>query len=69
MAFPKRLAELRKEKGLTQAEFAKLINVSQPTVANYEKGKKIPFKNTQIQIARVLRISVDELMKDDERSV
>ena len=68
MTFSKRLAELRKERGLTQTELAKLINVTQPTVANYERGKIVPFKNTQLQLAKVLRVSVNELMRDDERS-
>lgn len=67
MTFSERLAELRKARGLTQTELAKLVNVSQPTVANYERGKITPFKNTQLQLAKVLKVSVDELMRDEER--
>ncbi len=68
MTFAERLKALRAEKGYTQEELAKLINVSQPTYANYERGKIKPHVNTQIQLAKVLCISVNELMSD-ERSV
>ena len=68
MNFAQRLEATRLEKGYTQEEIAKLVNVSQPSYWAYEKGKSIPHKNTQIQIARVLGISVDELMKDEERN-
>ena len=68
MTFAERLKALRAEKGYTQEELAKLINVSQPTYANYERGKIKTHVNTQIQLAKILRISVNELMSD-ERSV
>lgn len=38
----KRIRDLRKEHGLTQAEFAKRIQVSQPAVGRYEAGERTP---------------------------
>ena len=40
--FSDRLKELRKEKGLTQAELAQSIGVSTPTVVMWENGKRRP---------------------------
>lgn len=62
MTFAQRLETLRIQKGLTQEELARLINVSQPSYNAYERGKNKPSKNTQIQLAKVLKVSVDELM-------
>ncbi|MBP5379690.1 MAG: helix-turn-helix transcriptional regulator [Ruminococcus sp.] len=67
MAFAERLEALRLAKGYSQAELAELVNISQPSYWAYEKGISIPHKNTQIQLARVLGVSVDELMKDDPK--
>lgn len=66
MTFAQRLCILREQKKLTQEELAKLINVSQPSYNAYERGKGKPSKNTQIQLAKVLRVSVEELMKEEE---
>ena len=40
--FPERLKQLRKEKGLTQIELAKVLGVSSGTVAMWETGKRKP---------------------------
>lgn len=66
MTFAQRLETLRIQKGLTQEELARLINVSQPSYCAYERGKNKPSKNTQIQLAKVLKVSVDELMNGSE---
>ena len=65
MNFGAKLETLRIAKGYTQEEIARLINVSQPSYWAYEKKGSIPHKNTQIQLAKVLGVTVDELMNDD----
>lgn len=65
MGFKERLRTYRLKHDMTQAEMAKLINVEQPTVNNYEVGKIRPSKNTAIQIAKVMKIDVDELMREE----
>lgn len=65
MGFKERLRAYRIKHDMTQAEMAKLINVEQPTVNNYEVGKIRPSKNTAIQIAKVMKIDVDELMREE----
>lgn len=66
MGFKERLRSYRIKHNMTQAEMARLINVEQPTVNNYEVGKIRPSKNTAIQIAKVMKIDVDELMREEE---
>lgn len=66
MNFAQRLQILREQKGLTQDEISTLINVTQPAYCAYECGKRLPSKNTQIMLAKVFKISVDELMNGKE---
>ena len=66
MNFAQRLQILREQKGLTQEEISILINVTEPAYCAYECGKRLPSKNTQIQLAKVFKISVDELMNGKE---
>lgn len=67
MTFAERLKKLRVEKGLTQEEIAKLANISQPSYWAYENKGVIPMKNNQIQLARVLGVTVNELMNGTEK--
>lgn len=69
MTFAQRLQTLREQKELTQEELAKLVNISQPAYNAYERGKNMPSKNTAIQLAKVLRVTVNELMfgKENEK--
>lgn len=66
MKFPERVRYLREKKGLTQEELARLTNVSQVSIHAYEAGKVKPFRNTQIQLAKHLGVTVNELMKEED---
>lgn len=65
MTFAERLKGLRIAKGLSQEELGRLANVTSVTVCNYEGGKIKPSVNTQIQLAKVLGIKREELMKEE----
>lgn len=65
MKFSEKVYYLRKKKGLTMEELAKLTNVSPASIFFYENGKRKPFKNTQIQLAKVLGVKADDLMNDE----
>lgn len=57
-----RIARLRREKGLTQAELAQRLQVSQPVVSDYENGViRLP-ADVVVQIAEILDASTDELL-------
>lgn len=65
MTFAQKLETLRLSKGFTQEEIAKLVNISQPSYCAYERGYNLPHKNTQIQLAKVLGVTVEQLMNDE----
>lgn len=62
MNFGVRLRELRKERGLTQAELAKLLSIGESTISFYESGKRQPDYETLIRLADFFNVSVDYLI-------
>lgn len=52
MNFGERLRQIRKEKGLTQAEVAKLLSIGESTISFYESGKRQPDYETLIGIKK-----------------
>lgn len=58
-----RLRELRKKRGLTQNELAKLLDVGRTTVTLWEKGVNNPRIEVLPKLARVLHCSVDDLLR------
>jgi len=64
VTFGDRLRAIRKEKGMSQDEFAKLLGTSKQVLSRYEIGQRIP-KITQVQeYAKKLNVSADYLMGD-----
>jgi len=61
-AFGKRLAELRKKAGLSQAEFAKKVGIKRPMVDYYERRSPNPTADFVIKAAAVLGCTTDELL-------
>lgn len=57
-----RIAVLRKARGMTQAELARAIGVSQQTVFAYEIGERRVSAFILVKLSRVFSISVEELM-------
>ena len=52
------IREKRKEKGLSQERLAKLVQVSQPFIAEIESGRKKPSVDVLMRICVVLDISL-----------
>ena len=57
-----RIAEARKEHGLTQQELAEQLGVAQQTLAHYEVGRARIAASMLPVVARLLTLSLDELM-------
>jgi transcriptional regulator with XRE-family HTH domain len=57
-----RLARLRRERGLTQTELAQTLGVAQPVLSDYERGELRLHGQLIITLARILRVSADELL-------
>jgi transcriptional regulator with XRE-family HTH domain len=55
----------RSEKGLTQSALAKLADISQTQLSDYENGNKMPGLPTIAKIAAALKKSIDELCYGD----
>ena len=57
-----RLARIRKERGITQAEMAERLGVSQPVVSDYERGELRLHGELIVRVAGILDVSADELL-------
>ena len=57
------LKELRKEKGITQAQLAETLNVSARTVSRWETGSNMPDISILVDIADYYDISIPEKEK------
>lgn len=60
-----RVAELRKAQSITQVQMAEALNVSQQTINSYEVGRRRIPVSTLPQLARLLGVTVEELLVDD----
>lgn len=61
IAFGKRVAQLRKEAGLSQEQFAYECEVDRTYIGTIERGEKSPTLNTIAKIAKAFKISKSEL--------
>lgn len=67
MKLGERIAEKRKEQGLTQAELAEKMLVTRQTVSRWEAGMALPDIERVAELAGILGVSCDYLLKDDEQ--
>ena len=62
------LKELRKEKGITQAQLAEALNVSARTVSRWETGSNMPDISILVDIADYYDISIPEIINGERKS-
>ncbi len=62
--FGAKIADLRKEKGLTQAQLADLLNISNKTISRWETGEGYPEITLLSPLAKALGVTVDELLAE-----
>ena len=62
-----KLKELRKKRGLTQAQFGKLWGASQNTVSNWENGNSEISNDLLVQFAKYFSVSVDYLLGREDQ--
>lgn len=55
----------REKSGLTQIELARLINVTQGAVSQWETGITKPSVKVLLNLSMALNCTVDELLRDD----
>lgn len=61
-AFAERLAQLRRSRGMTQAQLANEIGVKQETISGYERGKERPGIISVVKLSEVFDASTDYLL-------
>ena len=62
------LKELRKEKGITQEQLAKVLNVSGRTVSRWETGSNMPDISILVSIAEYYKVSIPEIIDGERKS-
>jgi len=62
------LKELRKEKGITQEQFAEVLSVSGRTVSRWETGSNMPDISLLINIAEYFNVSIPEIINGERKS-
>lgn len=60
---------IRKEREMTQEEFARIFHVTRQTVSNWEKEKNYPDLETLVLISEEFNISLDVMLKEDKQMV
>ena len=66
MDFAEHLKTLRKQAKMTQAQVAKVVEISQQGYAYWEQGKKRPSHDNLVKIAKLFNVSVDTLVSNDK---
>lgn len=67
MTFGEKLKEARKEAGLSQEQFAEKMSVSRSAIAKWESDKGMPDITNLKRMARLLGVSLDYLLDEDEK--
>jgi transcriptional regulator with XRE-family HTH domain len=62
----RRIRAFRKLKGFTQESFAKELGVSVSVLGEIERGNRMPSDDFIVQVAHVLKISIEELTPPQE---
>ena len=57
-----RIAALRRERGMSQADLAARIQVSPSALGMYEQGRREPSADTMVALARTLDVTTDFLL-------
>lgn len=60
------IREIRREKGMSQQELARLCGVHQTAVSQWEKGRTMPDRNSLQLLSRILDVSVDTLLGEEK---
>lgn len=56
------ISNLRKEKGLTQAALAEMLNITDRAVSKWERGISLPDSSIMLPLCEILEINVNELL-------
>lgn len=63
-----KLILLRKEKELSQADLAEILNVSRQAISRWEVGTSVPSMDNLSALSRLYNVSVESLMRPDNNA-
>lgn len=63
----KELKRIRQERGLTQAELARQMSVTQSLIAMWERGVTTPSSQLLLRLSELYGVSTDYLLGRDEK--
>lgn len=63
----KMIAEIRKDRGMSQAQLASKLNISKQAISNYEQGKREPDYTTLEAIGDVLNAPMSAFISREEQ--
>ena len=69
MEIGKSISKIRKDNNLTQDDLAEKYFVTRQTISNWENGKSYPDLETLVKISDDFKISLDVLLKEDNKMV
>ena len=69
MIIGQNIAELRKQKGIRQEEFAKAMAVSRQTISSLENGRYNPSIMLAYKIAKYFDMTIEDVFIFDEEDV
>ena len=61
-----RIEEIRKERGIRQEEFAKVLGVSRQTISSLETGRYNPSINLAYKIAKYFGMTIEDVFIFEE---
>lgn len=61
-AFGENVRHHRRQAGLTQADLAKAVGLSRPSIANIEVGRQNVLLHQALEIAKALNVGTDQLV-------
>lgn len=67
--FGQKLKNLRKNAGLTQADLARMLNVTKSVVSYYELQERSPSPDVLVKLASIFRVTSDYLLGIDHRKM
>ena len=59
------IAECRKKEGLTQAQLAEKLNITDRAVSKWENGKSMPDSSIMLELCGILKITVNDLLSGE----
>jgi len=62
----KRIKQLREEKKLSQLQLAKLLNINNSTLSQYEAGNRVPSDDIKKKIAEIFETTIDFLVGNSD---